>query len=269
LLSTPTFLRTYIKRCTPEDFASLDIAVVGAEKMPLELADKFEEKFGVRPVEGYGATELAPLVSVNVPPSRAKSPGEGLCEGSVGRPLPEVEIKIVDPETYEPLPQGTDGMMLITGPNLMKGYLHDPDRTAEAVQDGWYVTGDIARLDADGFIHITGRQSRFSKIGGEMVPHVTIEEAIQQFVARPDDEQVLAVVTAVPDEKKGERLIVVNVAMDKSPEEVCQHLSGLGFPNLWIPSADSFLQVDELPLLGSGKLDLKRLQQVALEAFGG
>lgn len=267
LLATPTFLRSYMKRCSPEDFATLEIVVAGAEKLPQELSDKFEEKFGVRPSEGYGATELSPLVSVNVPPSRARPGEDGLCEGSVGRPIPDVAARVVDPETFEPLPNGQEGMLLISGPNLMKGYLHDAERTAEAVRDGWYVTGDIARLDDRGFIHITGRQSRFSKIGGEMVPHVTVENAIQQFVAGPDDESALAVVAAVPDERKGERLVVLHLPMQKTPEEITAHLATLGMPNLWIPSTDSFLQVEALPLLGSGKLDLKLLKAQALEHF--
>ncbi|TWT77060.1 Bifunctional protein Aas [Posidoniimonas polymericola] len=265
LLSTPTFLRSYLKRCSVEDFKSLEIVVVGAEKLPQELSDKFEAKFGVRPIEGYGATELSPLVSVNIPPTRAMSDEDGWVEGSVGKPLPEVEAKIVHPETFEPLPPGEDGMLLITGPNLMKGYFNDDAKTSEAVRDGWYVTGDIARLDERGFIHITGRQSRFSKIGGEMVPHVTVEEAIQEFVATDDDESVLAVVSAVPDAKKGERLVVLHLPMAKTPNEVRTHLTQQGLPNLWIPSADSFVPVEELPLLGSGKLDLKKLAQLALE----
>lgn len=265
LLSTPTFLRSYMKRCSTDDFKSLEIVVVGAEKLPQDLSDRFEAKFGVRPIEGYGATELSPLVSVNIPPTRKRSDEVGLVEGSVGKPLPEVKAKIVNPETMEPLGTGEDGMLLVTGPNLMKGYFNDDAKTAEVVHDGWYVTGDIARLDEQGFIHITGRQSRFSKIAGEMAPHVTIEDAIQSFVAGEDDESVRAVVSAVPDAKKGERLVVLHLPMDKTPDDVRAHLAKQGLPNLWIPSADSFVQVEELPLLGSGKLDLKRLAQLALE----
>ncbi len=160
-------------------------------------------------------------------------------------------------------------MLLVKGPNVMKGYLHDPEKTAEVIRDGWYVTGDIAKIDKQGFIEITGRLSRFSKIGGEMVPHLNIEEAIQQFVQGGNQEELLIVVTAVPDEKKGERLIVVHKAMNKSPHEICEHLKQAGLPNLWIPDSHSFLQVDEIPVLGTGKLDLKGLADLAKERFGG
>jgi acyl-[acyl-carrier-protein]-phospholipid O-acyltransferase/long-chain-fatty-acid--[acyl-carrier-protein] ligase len=159
-------------------------------------------------------------------------------------------------------------MLLVKGPNVMKGYLGEPEKTAQVIRDGWYVTGDIAEIDRQGFIRITGRLSRFSKIGGEMVPHVNIEEAIQEFVQGEDEEEVLAVVTAVLDVKKGERLVVVHRQLERTPQQICDHLAQLGLPNLWIPSQDSFLQVETIPLLGTGKLDLKGLKQVALEHFG-
>jgi acyl-[acyl-carrier-protein]-phospholipid O-acyltransferase/long-chain-fatty-acid--[acyl-carrier-protein] ligase len=267
LLATPTFLRLYLRRCEREDFAKLDLAVAGAEKLPTALSDAFEEKFGVRPVEGYGATELSPLVSVNVPASRSQTSTVDCKEGTVGRPVPGVSAKIVDPDTREDLPVGTAGMLLIKGPNLMQGYLGDAAKTAEVMHDGWYVSGDIAQIDKDGFIQITGRLSRFSKIGGEMVPHINIEEAIQAFVEGEDEEEIRAVVSAVPDAKKGERLVVLHTRLAKSPNEVCNHLSGLGLPNLWIPSPDSFLEVDVIPLLGTGKLDLKGLGDLAKKHF--
>ena len=268
LLSTPTFLRTYSRRCAPEEFASLDVVVAGAEKLPASVSEAFEQRFGVRPVEGYGTTELAPLVSVNVPPSRSYHEQVDAKEGTVGRPVPGVAAKIVHPETFEDLPQGTAGMLLITGANVMKGYLNKPDKTAEVVRDGWYVTGDIALIDADGFIRITGRESRFSKIGGEMVPHIGVEEAIEQIVGIDDDDEApRVVVTAVPDAKKGERLIVVHRTLNQTPAEICAALSQAGLPNLWIPSTDSFLLVDEIPVLGSGKLDLKNLAMLAQEHY--
>lgn len=267
LLSTPTFLRSYIKRVPPEDFDSLDVVVVGAEKLPQALSDAFEKRFGLRPVEGYGATELAPVASVNVPTSRSLGTRADLREGSIGLPLPGVDARVVHPETGEPLPTDTEGMLEVRGPNLMQGYLDDPEKTGEVIREGWYVTGDMARIDADGFIYITGRQSRFSKIGGEMVPHLRVEEEIQNFLAGEDEERQLAVVTGVPDERKGERLVVVHLPIDKSPSDVCAALKSAGLPNLWIPSQDSFLEVAELPLLGSGKLDLKGLANVAGEHF--
>ncbi len=270
LLATPTFLRLYLRRCEPADFAQLDLAVAGAEKLPTPLCDAFEEKYSVRPVEGYGATELSPLVSVNVPPSRSQTSSVDCKEGTVGRPVPGVTAKVVDPETREDLSVGTPGMLLIKGPNVMPGYLEDPVKTAEVMVDSWYVTGDMARIDKDGFIQITGRLSRFSKIGGEMVPHLNIEEAIQDLVQEEDAEEdsVRAVVAAVPDAKKGERLVVLHTHIHHNPQEICDHLSNLGLPNLWIPSPDSFLEVEQIPVLGTGKLDLKGLAELAQQHFG-
>jgi acyl-[acyl-carrier-protein]-phospholipid O-acyltransferase/long-chain-fatty-acid--[acyl-carrier-protein] ligase len=157
-------------------------------------------------------------------------------------------------------------MLLVKGPNVMKGYLGQPDETAKVIRDGWYITGDIAEIDTDGFIHITGRLSRFSKIGGEMVPHVRIEEAILEVLGE-DEGEIKLVVVSVPDERKGERLIVVHVPQAMRPEDICRRLAAAGLPNLWIPSADSFLQVESIPVLGSGKTDLKAVKDLAKKHF--
>jgi acyl-[acyl-carrier-protein]-phospholipid O-acyltransferase/long-chain-fatty-acid--[acyl-carrier-protein] ligase len=264
MLSTPTFLRSYLKRIAPEQLSALDVVVAGAEKLPSELCNLFEQKFGVRPVEGYGTTETSPLVSVNLPPSRARQPGQGLKEGTVGRPVPGVTVRVLDPESDAAMPVDQPGMLWVKGDNVMQGYLNQPELTAEVIRDGWYKTGDLAKLDADGYITITGRQSRFSKIGGEMVPHGRVEELLQQFLG--GEEQHLAVaVTAVPDERKGERLLVLHTPTDKSPDAMVQHLSQAGLPNLWIPSTDSFFEVDAIPVLGTGKLDLQGVKRLATE----
>jgi len=178
--------------------------------------------------------------------------------------------KTVHPETGEDLNAGQEGMLLIKGPNVMKGYVNRPDLTAKVLRDGWYETGDIAKIDSAGFIQITGRQSRFSKIGGEMVPHVRIEEELARLLAADrdgdeDEAELKAVVTSVPDKKKGERLVVVHLAIDRSPDDLCKRLQDSGLPPIWIPSPDSFFQVDQLPVLGTGKTDLKAIQQMALE----
>lgn len=269
LLATPTFLRSYLKRCEPDDLKSLEVVVAGAEKLPIPLCDAFAQKFGVRPIEGYGTTELSPLVSVNVPSSRSQSPDVDCKEGSVGRPVPSVSVTVVDPETFEPLPIGNPGMLLVKGPNVMKGYMHDPEATAKVMHDGWYITGDIAKLDSDGFIYITGRLSRFSKIGGEMVPHLRIEEALHDILGESDNGEVNAAVTAVPDERKGERLVVIHTRLALAPDEICKRLQASGLPNLWIPGADSFVEVEAIPILGSGKIDLKALNDVAKDRFNG
>jgi acyl-[acyl-carrier-protein]-phospholipid O-acyltransferase/long-chain-fatty-acid--[acyl-carrier-protein] ligase len=265
LLSTPTFLRGYLRRCEPDELSSLEVLVTGAEKLPKDVADKFEERFGVRPVEGYGTTELSPLASVNIPPSRSAGIVIDCKEGTVGQPVPGVGAKVVDLETGEELGANTPGMLMITGPNVMKGYLGREDLTAEVIKDGWYVTGDVAVIDDEGFIKITGRESRFSKIGGEMVPHIQIEEMLNELLNA--QEALIAAVTAVPDAKKGERLIVLHTQLTQSVDDLRKSLSGRGLPNIYIPSADSFCQVESLPVLGTGKLDLKGIKQVALEKF--
>ncbi|MGE0608183.1 MAG: acyl-[ACP]--phospholipid O-acyltransferase [Pirellulales bacterium] len=268
LMATPTFLRNYLRRCDKEDFAKLEAAFAGAEKLPPDLIEAFEAKFGIRPMEAYGASELTALVSVNIPPNRARGL-ESLCckEGTVGRPVPGVSARVVHPETGEELGVDQPGMLHIKGPNVMKGYYNKPELTAEVIKDGWYVTGDIASIDGDGFIRITGRVSRFSKIGGEMVPHILIEEKLQELLS-PDAEELQAVVTAIPDGKRGERLVVLHLALDRPPAQLCKELAAAGLPNLFIPSPDSFVQVEQIPVLGTGKLDLRGLKDAALAHFG-
>lgn len=267
MMGTPTFLRGYVKRCTPAQFASLDLVLIGAEKLPLDLLEAFKAKFGFEPYEGYGTTELSPLVAVNVPEHRATSPSlAGVKHGTVGRAVPGVRVKTVDPETLADLPQGTPGLLFVTGDNVMQGYLNRPEKTAEVVLDGWYNTGDIAVVDDDGFIRITGRQSRFSKIGGEMVPHIGIEESLIRITGDVGEEGELPLcVTAVPDEKKGERLVVLHRPLTRPIDLVLREFGETGVPNLWIPDRTSFYEVDAIPVLGSGKLDLKQIKTIALE----
>jgi len=264
-MSTPTFLRSYLKRCPPEHFATLDAVFGSAEKLSSELCDAFANKFGVRPLEAYGATELSPLVAVNVPKHRAPATGgPWVKEGTVGRPIKHLEIQVRDPDTDEVLGVGEAGMLWVKGPTVMKGYLNKPAQTAEVIRDGWYKTGDIARVDADGFIEITGRLSRFSKLGGEMVPHLRIEDEINLILGH-DHETLRAAVTAVPDAKKGERLVVLMLPSEKTPREITHELAAAGLPNLWIPDVNSYFTVEEMPVLGTGKLDLKKLKDWAKE----
>lgn len=266
-LGTPTFLRGYLRRVTKEQFASLDVVVVGAEKMPPDLFEAFDKKFGVRPVEGYGTTEMSPLVSVNIPPSRSQAKYQAdRTEGSVGRPMPGVSTKIISADDGTEMGTGEDGLLLVTGPNVMRGYAGQDELTAKAIVDGWYSTGDIAHIDADGFLHITGRLSRFSKIGGEMVPHVRIEEELSKLLCEgEDDDQLRVCVTAVPHEKKGERIIVLHTATARTVDELRDGLKASGLPNLFIPAADGFIEVAAIPLLGTGKLDLKAVKELALK----
>jgi acyl-[acyl-carrier-protein]-phospholipid O-acyltransferase / long-chain-fatty-acid--[acyl-carrier-protein] ligase len=263
LLATPTFLQAYLRRCSPEDFGSLQFVVAGAEKLPDRLAAAFEDRFGIRPLEGYGATECSPVVAVNTRDFRGAGFRQvGAKRGRIGHPLPGISVRIVDPETREPVPVGTPGLLLVRGPNVMKGYLNRPAQTDDVLRDGWYVTGDIASQDEDGFLAITDRLSRFSKIGGEMVPHVKVEETLQELSG--ETEQRFAV-TAVPDGKKGEQLIVLHTLAPEELQAALERLPQAGLPNLWTPRPNQFFHVDELPHLGTGKLDLRRIRQLALE----
>ncbi len=177
LLGTPAFLQRYAQKIPPAAFAGLRLVIAGAEKLRDTVADEFAAAFGVRPFEGYGATELSPVATVNVPDAGKQ---KGSKPGSVGRALPGSVVKVVDPNTGKPMPDGEVGMLLVKGPNVMKGYLNEPAKTAEVLKDGWYVTGDLAVVDRSGFVTIAGRLSRFSKLAGEMVSHVAVEEKLQQ-----------------------------------------------------------------------------------------
>ena len=261
LLATPTFLQLYHRGCKPEQFGSVEFAMVGAEKLPDRLANAFEEKFGVRPMEAYGSTECSPAVTVNTRDFRAAGFRQvGGKRGFIGHPLPGICVRIVDPETGDLLPIGQAGLMLVRGPNVMKGYLGQPEKTAEVLTDGWYVTGDIAAMDEDGFVQITDRLSRFSKIGGEMVPHIKVEEKLHELAG--GTEQLFAV-TGLPDEKKGEKLVVLHTLEQEELADVIGKLGEADLPNLWKPRKDQFFVVDKLPYLGTGKLDLKGIKAMA------
>jgi acyl-[acyl-carrier-protein]-phospholipid O-acyltransferase/long-chain-fatty-acid--[acyl-carrier-protein] ligase len=264
LLATPTFLQTYIRRCPPEDFGSLQYVMAGAEKLPERTALAFEDRFGIRPLEGYGCTECSPVVTVNTKDFRAADFRQvGAKRGSIGHPLPGISVRIVNPETFDPVPQGETGLLLVRGPNVMQGYLNRPEKTAEVLRDGWYNTGDIAALDEEGFVSITDRLSRFSKIGGEMVPHIKLEDKLHEIIAA--SEQIFAV-TAVPDERKGERLIVLHTLPEDKLQDCLDQLAKSDLPALGKPRPDQFIRVESLPYLGTGKLDLRRLKQIAVEA---
>jgi Acyl-CoA synthetases (AMP-forming)/AMP-acid ligases II len=261
LVATPTFLQAYMRRCTPESFGSLQYVLVGAEKLPERVAMAFEDQFGIRPLEGYGCTECSPIVTVNGRDYRA--PGfrqVAARRGKIGHPLPGVSIRVVDIETGEPVAAGHSGMLLVKGPNVMRGYLGKPAKTAEVLRDGWYTTGDVGMIEEDGFVTITDRLTRFSKIGGEMVPHIRIEEKLHELA--DVTEQVFAV-TAVPDEKKGERIIVIHTLPETELMPVLEKLSQCDLPALWKPKANQFVHVDAIPTLGTGKIDLRAIKSVA------
>jgi acyl-[acyl-carrier-protein]-phospholipid O-acyltransferase / long-chain-fatty-acid--[acyl-carrier-protein] ligase len=266
LLATPTFLRVYLRKAEREQLRTLRLIITGAEKLPLDLASHFEKRFDKRVFEGYGLTETAPVVSVNLPDPEPKRPGEQVQPssrlGSVGRLAPGMAAEIREPETGRKLSLHETGMLWLRGVNIFEGYLDDPKRTAEILHDGWLKTGDIGRFDEDGFLYIEGRLSRFSKIGGEMVPHETIEQKIIDVLELSGrDERPIAIV-GVQDEAKGEALVLLS-AVDLDLAELRKKLQEAGVPNLWIPK--NVHRVEAIPVLASGKLDLKKCQALAAE----
>ncbi|MFZ5949603.1 MAG: AMP-binding protein, partial [Candidatus Rifleibacteriota bacterium] len=265
VIATPTFLQIYMRRCSPGQLGSVRVVFTGAEKLTDKLAIAFEEKFGVRPIEGYGATECAPAITVSTLDYR----GQGIYQtgsrrGFVGHPVPGVTVRVVDPDTREPIAPNKPGMLLVRGPNVMQGYLGRPDLTEKALVDGWYVTGDIAIMDESGFIRITDRLSRFSKIGGEMVPHGKVEDALHE--AYGSEIRVFAV-TSVPDERKGETLAVLHTIDEDKIASVLEKMATMQLPNLFIPKRDKFVKVEKIPVLGTGKVDLRGVKELATAAL--
>jgi acyl-[acyl-carrier-protein]-phospholipid O-acyltransferase/long-chain-fatty-acid--[acyl-carrier-protein] ligase len=270
MVATPTFFRGYLKRVEPKQLEPLRLVVSGAEKLPADLAEKFEERFGKRILEGYGLTETTPVVSVNMPnpptATNATDEQERYRFGSVGRLLPGIALQIRDAETDEKLSIHDVGMCYFKGPNIFQGYLKDEERSAEVLNDGWFRTGDLARMDEDGFLHIEGRLSRFSKIGGEMVPHLTVESKIEKALGLEGEETQTVAIMGVPDQAKGEALVLLTTR-DVDLNDLRATLRDMGVPNLWIPKRVK--QIDEIPTLASGKLDLKSCQKIALSEGEG
>ncbi len=258
LVATPGFLQIYMRKGKREDFASVRVVITGAEKLRDDVAARFKELSGLAIAEGYGCTELSPVVSINIANSRLELGIEVAELGSIGPALEGVCIKIVDPSTFELMPENTDGLLLVKGAVVMQGYLGEPEKTREVIRDGWYVTGDIARMNRNGFITITGRLSRFSKIAGEMVPHELVERELNSILC--PEERVLAVCGAA-DSARGEKLLVFYTdPRIVAPDSLVKAMREKGIPNLWIPRSENFIQVDSLPMLGSGKLDLAALR---------
>jgi len=256
LLGTPTFLRGYLRKVKSDDFKSVRYVVAGAEKSPPDLINIWEEKYGCEYLEGYGLTECSPGLSFNLP-------GSGKKVGSVGRLMKNIEGRTVDPETGDALDKNETGILSFRGPNVFAGYLNNSEKTKEVFSDdGWFITGDLGRMDEDGFLFIEGRLSRFSKIGGEMVSHESVEDAISKLLSLDGhtNDDIICAVTGIADESKGECLVLLAVRK-VDPKWLAIQLRKEGFPNLWIPKI--IKKVDEIPVLGTGKLNLRKIQELA------
>lgn len=275
LCATATFLRLYSKnkRIDPLMLEPLRIVVAGAEKLNQATREGFERKFNKTIYEGYGATETTPVASVNVPDAIDTAywrVQHGNRPGTVGLPLPGSTFRVVDPETLETLPLGEDGLILISGTQVMLGYLNDPEKTQDVIVelDGrrWYKTGDKGHLTQEGFLKIVDRYSRFAKIGGEMISLSAVEEKVREILT--DDEMSLAALN-VPDEKKGEKIVlfIEKNSSGETPEPtfIRQQLIEGNMDNLLLPS--TIVLVDEVPRLGTGKTDYKGVQALAETAL--
>lgn len=268
LLSTPTFLRGFLRKVNREQLSSVRFIVTGAEKLPSSLADSVRNAFGRDVMEGYGLTETSPATNLNLPtlpPAGGRETLDSHRPGSVGQFLTGIAVRITHPVTEERLPINQSGIIWLKGGNVFSGYLNQPGRTAEVIRDGWFRTGDIGRVDEDGFLYIEGRLSRFSKIGGEMVPHETVEEHIVKALGLDGDAERRVAVVGIPDPEKGEALVLLStVAGETIKQELIQLRYALlerGVPALWIPK--KMLGVKEIPLLASGKLDIKKCEELA------
>ena len=270
LIGAPTFVRPILRKAKPGELKSLELVVTGAEKLPDDLYQAFLEQFHLEIMQGYGLTETTPASNINQPhppvTTFTAEPQVGKKAGSVGRLLPGMTVRIVHPETGEEVPVGDQGIVWFRGANVFGGYLNDEEKTRGAFQDGWFVTGDLGRLDEEGFLFIEGRLSRFSKIGGEMVPHGTIEQRVVEVFGWEGEEGYCAVVMGVPDPTKGEALVLLTTK-EVSGEQLREKLLAAGLPGLWIPKI--IRRVDAIPVLGTGKLDLKGCREAAMEASGG
>lgn len=259
-VSTPTFLRSFLRKAEPEQLSSLKLLVTGAEKLPQDLADAFFDKFKVRILQGYGLTETSPVAAVNLPDPVGDSVQPSSRDGSVGKLAPGIAARISCPDTGARRTLHETGILWLRGVNIFGGYLDDPTRTADVLEDGWFRTGDLARFDEDGFLYIEGRLSRFSKIGGEMVPHETVEQRIIEALDLPRDERTIAI-TGIPDEAKGEALVVLTTR-ELDAKLLREKLAAAGVPNLWIPK--TIKRVETIPTLASGKLDLTGCKELGM-----
>jgi acyl-[acyl-carrier-protein]-phospholipid O-acyltransferase/long-chain-fatty-acid--[acyl-carrier-protein] ligase len=251
LLGTPTFLGGYLRKGSSNKFKSLQYVIAGAEKSKLEFIKQWENLAECTYLEGYGLTETSPVLSLN-------SPQHGIKHGTVGRLLPNIKVKTIHPDTHENLKMHQSGILCFQGPSIFKEYLGDKEKTKATFKDGWFVTGDIGKLDEQGFIVIEGRLSRFSKIGGEMIPHETIEAEAIKILDWQHDDQIKLVIVGIPHDRKGEELYLItteNINFTNLRSELSKQLG-----NLFVPKKHKI--VNEIPVLATGKLDLQTLKEL-------
>lgn len=253
IAATPIFFAGYLRESQPGDFETLRLLVAGADKTPDSLRQGYWAKHKKVLLEGYGCTETSPVVSVNTP--------EHNRPGSIGLPLPSVQVKIADVESGRELPPGKEGKILVRGELVMKGYFDDLEETSLRVRDGWYDTGDMGMLDEDGYLWHRGRLKRFVKIGGEMVSLVRTENALEKHLP----EGVGCCVVEVPDSKKGAKIVAaVTRKVDERAvlKNLAKELSAIALPK-------QFVVIPDMPKMGSGKVDFRTVGRLVREAIAG
>lgn len=276
VVSTPTFARSMLRRASADTYKTVKYFVVGAEKLQKAVADEFKQKCNITVLEGYGLTETAPVCSVNLDDATSSDkqpyfvPGRRF--GSVGPILPGLAVRLTDPDDdNKHLPLNEQGMIWFKGANVFKGYIGREDLNAGIFRDGWFKTGDLGKVDLNGFLTLGGRRSRFSKVAGEMVPHEVVEDAIESFVQKPEGFAGRAVaVMGVPDAQKGEALVLLSCLhsanLPAALDEIRSYMVEQGLPRLWCPR--EIIPVECIPVLPTGKMDLRGCQMLANEALG-
>ena len=249
MVGTPSFFWGYLNKSEPGDFKSLRLMVAGADKCPDALREGYMKKHGVTLLEGYGATETSPVISVNS--------HEFNRPGSTGRVIPNVQVRLENFETGEGCQPGEVGKILVKGDLVMKGYYDDPELTADALVDGWYNTGDMGFFDEDGYLWHAGRFKRFAKIGGEMVSLVKVENILEKYVPKG----VSCCVVEVPDEKKGS-YIVASVSEEVHKTEILRKMMN-DLPTIALPR--QFIVIKDLPMMSTGKIDFRSVTRMVTE----
>lgn len=247
MIGTPAFFYGYLKRSNDGDFSSVRIAVAGADKLTSQIREGYRKKHGIEILEGYGTTETSPVISVNLP--EANKPG------SIGKPIPRVQVKILDRETYEELPRGKEGKIVVKGDLVMKGYYGDLEETSLRIHNGWYDTGDMGVMDEDGFLWHRGRLRRFVKIGGEMVSLVKVEDTLNKYLP----ENVVCCVVDVPNPTKGADIVAAittaEVDFKKIKKQMAKELTSIAVPK-------EFHVIEDIPMMGTGKVNFREVEQI-------
>ncbi|HUX56408.1 MAG TPA: AMP-binding protein [Bacteroidales bacterium] len=249
MVGTPSFFWGYLQKSEPGDFKTLRIMVAGADKCPDALREGYMKKHGVTLLEGYGATETSPVISVNS--------HEFNRPGSTGKVIPNVQVRIENFETGKECKTREVGKILVKGDLVMKGYYDDPQLTAEALVDGWYNTGDMGFFDEDDYLWHAGRFKRFAKVGGEMVSLVKVENTLEKFLPVG----VSCCVVEVSDEIKGAS-IIATVSIEVNKTEILKKM-GDELPNIALPK--QFIIIKELPMMSTGKIDFRSVTRIVQE----